>query len=182
MWQGIQRQTRRDMTVDTISAVWQQPGESQFLVCLDSSSGALLGCVAVARRHTLEKEARRGAGVPAPTGDASLWRLTVAPAARRLGAGRALMAAAEDWARAHGCRRMTLICGNRESQQFYRRVGYGAADEARARLVLFGPSGAPARGDVLGWLRLALLRTRVRRRGGTVMERALGEQPAAAAE
>ncbi len=119
--------------------------------------GALVGCVCVREGHTLGREAERGAA-EAP-GEASVWRLSVAPAARRLGAGRALMAAAEAHARARGARHMSLITGNDASRAFYCAIGYRPEELGRATRVLFGPSQRPA--TLLGRLRAAFLPRRL---------------------
>jgi len=130
------------------------PAAADFFV---AERGAVrLGCVCVREAHTLYREAERGA--PAARGEASVWRLTVAPGARRLGVGRALMAAAEAWARARGCGALSLITGNPESASFYRRIGYGPESEARARRALWGERGAPA--SLLGRLRERMLAKR----------------------
>jgi len=178
LWQGILRQTRRDMTRETIG-FWQRPGgagapASEFLVA--EVAGAVVGCVAVLSQHTLYKERRAAAGADAGARarEASVWRLSVSPAARRLGVGRALMAAAEAWAAARGCTHVSLVTGNAASQKFYRSIGYGIEDEARARQVLFGASGEPA--DVRGWLQRRMLRSRVGARG-TVFCKLLGAAP-----
>ena len=133
-------------------------GGGHFFVAERPAQGELLGCVCVKEAHTLYREAERG--VPAPPGEASVWRLTVAPSARRLGVGRLLMAAAEAWARERGCGAVSLITGNPESAQFYRKIGYAGESEARARRALWGERGAPA-----GWfgrLREPLLAARLR--------------------
>lgn len=52
--------------------------------------------------------------------------LVVAPAARRHGVGRALMEAAQRWARARGAEELVLTvwAGNTEAERFYARLGY----------------------------------------------------------
>ena len=52
--------------------------------------------------------------------------LAVEPAARRRGVGQTLMAAAEEWARSRGYRRITLnvFAQNERARQFYDRLGY----------------------------------------------------------
>ena len=77
---------------ELVACCWDDPG---VVVALDDGSGAV---AAVARGDT-----------------AFLRLLTVAPHARRLGHGRALVTAAEDWARAAGCG--TLLPG--PSAPFY---------------------------------------------------------------
>lgn len=133
-------------------------GGGHFFVA-ERPQGELLGCVCVKEAHTLYREAERGVSAP-PSGEASVWRLTVAPAARRMGVGRLLMAAAEAWARERGCGAVSLITGNPESAQFYRKIGYAGESEARARRALWGERGAPA--GWLGRLREPLLAARLR--------------------
>ncbi|MGA2384023.1 MAG: GNAT family N-acetyltransferase [Gemmatimonadales bacterium] len=52
--------------------------------------------------------------------------IVVAPAAEGRGVGAALMAAAEDWARAHGFRLLSLhvFDANRRARELYERLGY----------------------------------------------------------
>ncbi len=54
----------------------------------------------------------------------------VEPAFRRQGIGRALLAAAEDWARSHGCREMAsdALIDNRISQQAHETLGFQVVD------------------------------------------------------
>jgi aminoglycoside 6'-N-acetyltransferase I len=68
-----------------------------------------------------------------PVGYLESWY--VDPDRRRQGVGRALVEAAEGWARAHGCRQMASDAelANLLSHQAHARLGY----EETARLVLF---------------------------------------------
>ena len=52
--------------------------------------------------------------------------IAVVAAAEGRGAGRALLRAAEDWARAHGYRRLTLnvFAGNQRARRAYERAGF----------------------------------------------------------
>jgi ribosomal protein S18 acetylase RimI-like enzyme len=171
LWQGIRRQAHATMRPETFSEKWlctappgAAPGawderRTAFFVAVraDDPSGAPVGCVAVKCEHTLHRE--RLAGVEAARGEASIWRLTTAPSARRLGVGRALMEAAEAFARRAGCSSMSLITGNDESKAFYARVGYTLEQEPRARAVLFGEGGEPR--GVLGLVKSQALRVRL---------------------
>ena len=58
--------------------------------------------------------------------DAYVGELIVHPNALRTGVGRALMAAAEDWARTRGLTRLTLETGaaNDRARRFYASLGY----------------------------------------------------------
>lgn len=155
LWQAIKRQRLGEPTPAT-----------PFWVAQSAATGEVLGCVCAREKHTLYREAPRGA--PVAPREASVWRLTVAPGARRTGAGRALMGAAEEWARARGCTHLSLITGNPDSARFYRALGYGPEDRARARRVLWGAEGAP-------WGPLALVKDAMlpRRLAKTVFCKAL---------
>jgi len=171
LWQGIRKQAHDTMRPETFAEKWlctSPPGaapgswdvrRTAFFVAVraDDPTGAPVGCVAVKCEHTLHRE--RLAGVAAAPGEASIWRLTTAPAARKLGVGRALMEAAEAFARRSGCTSMSLITGNDESKVFYARVGYALEQEPRAREVLFGEGGQPR--GVLGFLKAQALRVRL---------------------
>lgn len=157
LWQGVLRETARDMAEPRIYEKYLSPGHSTFLVA-ENERGEILGCVAVLCLHTLHKEAR--AGVPPMPGEASIWRLSVQPSARRLGVGRRLMAEAEAWARANGCRHISLVTGNADSQRFYTRLGYGPETVERARRVLFGERSPWSYGPV-AWLKAAMLHSRL---------------------
>lgn len=65
-----------------------------------------------------------------PVGFVEGWY--VAPEFRRGGVGRSLIAAAEDWARAHGCKEMASDTGidNIESQRCHEALGYEAVSRA----------------------------------------------------
>lgn len=71
-----------------------------------------------------------------PVGYVEGWYVT--PAHRRMGIGRALVAAAEDWARSRGCTEMAsdTHLHNTGSQQAHQRLGYSEVE----RLVLFRKS------------------------------------------
>lgn len=147
LWQGILAQTRADMTPERLPQVWQSPKASEFFVAtLDER---VLGCVAVRMLHTLHKERR--AGVPEMEGQASVWRLSVDHTARRCGAGRELMAAAEAWARGNGAERVSLVTGNPDSVKFYQRLGYTPETFPIACRAVFGC--APDRVPLSGYAR-----------------------------
>ena len=83
--------------------------------------GQVAGMVTVIAHDTPESPlmlSRRRAHVP---------ELVVDDGARRRGLGRALMAAAEAWARAQGARQLVLTVweGNPAAEAFYLRLGYG---------------------------------------------------------
>lgn len=84
-------------------------------VVVAESGGALLGWAAVEVRSLLIAPRKP-----------ELMGLVVAANARRLGVGRALVAAAEHWAAARGGERMTVRsnAARRESHPFYERLGY----------------------------------------------------------
>lgn len=170
LWQGILRQTRQDMVEPRIFEKWCQPGVSAFLVAEDAA-GRPVGCVAMLRRHTLYKEARVPLGDASASSEVSVWRLVVDSSARNGGIGRTLMAAAEAWAREHGCTHVSLITGNAASKQFYRRLGYATETRERALRAIFGAPGGPAAFDALGHLRQMMLRSRLG--NGSIMAKQL---------
>lgn len=158
MWQAILLQTRQSMSREKLEGEWSEEGKGAFWTAVEAGSGRVVGCVGVKAAHTLAKE--RGAGVPHVPGEASVWRLTVAPDARRTGTGQALMATAERWAAGQGCGHVSLLCGSPPSQAFYGRLGYGLEGEARARVVLFGAADVEPAG-VLPALKLRFLKRRL---------------------
>ena len=64
--------------------------------------------------------------IHSPSPVALLTALVVAASARGLGAGRQLVAAAEEWAREHGAVRIAVTSGAQrtDAHQFYERIGY----------------------------------------------------------
>jgi GNAT superfamily N-acetyltransferase len=89
-----------------------------FVVVAKAGGDALLGWIAVERRLMLE------------SGDmAEITGLVVSATARRLGVGRALMAAAERWARDQGFDeiRVRSNIARGESHAFYQGVGFQKA-------------------------------------------------------
>ena len=114
---GVEASYRKDMTPDKLPLVWGRHGVSTFFVAV-GEDGEVLGCGAVRRGHTLLPPSE------APTTEASMWRLAVAPSARRRGVGRALVLAATEWCAAHGYTRLTLITGNNESKRMYAACGF----------------------------------------------------------
>ena len=83
---------------------------------------------------------------------AVLWDIRVSPAERRAGIGAALFRAAEDWARARGCRWLTTETQNINAAacHFYRKMGatLGAIDR-------FAYPGLPGEVQLLWWKTLA---------------------------
>lgn len=162
LWQGVLAQTRGGMQRRHLDEEWRVAGHSAFFVAVDRTE-RVVGCIGVKAFHTLHKE--RVQGVPPTPGEASVWRLSVAPGGRRLGVGRSLMAQAEGWARANACTHVSLLTGNPESQRFYAKLGYGVESEGRASRVLFGSGGAGEARGVWASLKLHMLRRRLHSRG-----------------
>ncbi|WP_186404956.1 GNAT family N-acetyltransferase [[Actinomadura] parvosata] len=82
----------------------------------EASGGEVVGVVSVnTHRH-----------FTGPT-EAYVGELAVAPHAVRMGLGRRLLSAAEDWARGQGVRHLTLetAAGNTTARRFYTAMGYG---------------------------------------------------------
>jgi GNAT superfamily N-acetyltransferase len=80
-----------------------------------SGKDGVIGWVHVSRQPLLESEIR-----------AEVNGLVVAEGQRSLGAGARLLAAAEDWARKHGCKGMSVRSNviRGRAHQFYERNGY----------------------------------------------------------
>jgi GNAT superfamily N-acetyltransferase len=91
------------------------PLANHFVAVAEVMDGQLLGWVAAERRLLLHYEAR-----------AELVGLVVRPDARRLGLGRALVAAAEQWAVRQGWNAIFVRSNvaRSESHPFYERLGY----------------------------------------------------------
>ena len=81
----------------------------------DSPEDGVIGWLHVSRQLLLEDEIR-----------AEVNGLVVAEGQRSLGAGAQLLAAAEDWARKHGCKSMSVRSNviRERAHQFYERHGY----------------------------------------------------------
>lgn len=139
---GIFANTRKDMTREKLPAVWQREGESGFFVA--EADGVIVGCAAVRRGHTLEPApSSASSGASYQPREASIWKVSVVPAARKLGVGRLVMAACEQWAAAQQCTHLSLICGNDASQLFYRRLGFSNETRERAYRAMFGEGMTP---------------------------------------
>jgi GNAT superfamily N-acetyltransferase len=81
----------------------------------DLPEDGVIGWLHVSRQPLLEEEIR-----------AEVNALVVAEGQRSLGAGAQLLAAAEDWARKHGCKGMSVRSNviRERAHQFYERHGY----------------------------------------------------------
>jgi GNAT superfamily N-acetyltransferase len=92
-----------------------KPASQHAVFVADSPEDGVIGWVHVSRQPVLEEEIR-----------AEVNGLVVAEGQRSLGAGAQLLAAAEDWARAHGCKGMSVRSNviRERAHQFYERHGY----------------------------------------------------------
>ena len=92
-----------------------QPASQHVVFVAESASAGLIGWIHVSRQPLLEVEIR-----------AEVNGLVVAEGQRSLGAGAKLLAAAEDWARKHGCKGMSVRSNvvRERAHQFYERNGY----------------------------------------------------------
>jgi GNAT superfamily N-acetyltransferase len=96
---------------------------SYFAVVASTGEGPLLGWAVAERRLMLESGE-----------SAELTGLVVASAARRLGVGSALVAAAEEWARANGFSSLRVRSNvtRAESHPFYEKLGFERAKTQHA--------------------------------------------------
>jgi GNAT superfamily N-acetyltransferase len=92
-----------------------KPASQHAVFVADSSEDGVIGWVHVSRQPLLEVEIR-----------GEVNGLVVAEGQRSLGAGAQLLAAAEDWARKHGCKGMSVRSNviRERAHQFYERHGY----------------------------------------------------------
>jgi GNAT superfamily N-acetyltransferase len=92
-----------------------KPASQHAVFVADSPERGVIGWVHVSRQPLLEEEIR-----------AEVNGLVVAEGQRSLGAGALLLAAAEDWARKHGCKSMSVRSNviRERAHQFYERHGY----------------------------------------------------------
>jgi len=92
-----------------------QPASQNAVFVADSKSGGVIGWVHVSKEPLLESEMR-----------AEVNGLVVSEGQRSLGAGARLLAAAEDWARKHGCKSMSVRSNviRERAHKFYERNGY----------------------------------------------------------
>jgi len=92
-----------------------KPASLHGVFVADAPEGGVIGWVHVSRQPLLEAEIR-----------AEVNGLVVTEGQRSLGAGARLLAAAEDWARKHGCKSMSVRSNviRERAHKFYERHGY----------------------------------------------------------
>jgi len=92
-----------------------KPASQHAVFVADSATDGVIGWVHVSREPLLEVEIR-----------AEVNGLVVAEGQRSSGAGAKLLAAAEEWARKHGCKSMSVRSNiiRERAHQFYERHGY----------------------------------------------------------
>ena len=92
-----------------------KPASQHSVFVAESAKGGVIGWIHVSRQPLLEGEIR-----------AEVNGLVVAEGQRSLGAGAQLLAAAEDWARKHGCKSMSVRSNviRERAHKFYERHGY----------------------------------------------------------
>lgn len=92
-----------------------KPASEHAVFVADSTEYGVIGWTHVSKQPLLEVEIR-----------AEVNGLVVAEGQRSLGAGALLLAAAEDWARKHGCKSMSVRSNviRERAHQFYERNGY----------------------------------------------------------
>jgi GNAT superfamily N-acetyltransferase len=92
-----------------------KPASQHAVFVADSKKDGVIGWVHVSKQPLLEVEIR-----------AEVNGLVVAEGRRSLGAGARLLAAAEEWARKHGCKGMSVRSNviRERAHKFYERNGY----------------------------------------------------------
>jgi GNAT superfamily N-acetyltransferase len=92
-----------------------KPASLHAVFVADSAKDGVIGWVHVSKQPLLEVAIR-----------AEVNGLVVAEGQRSLGAGARLLAAAEDWARKHGCKSMSVRSNviRERAHKFYERSGY----------------------------------------------------------
>ena len=92
-----------------------KPPSQTAVFVADSAKDGVVGWLHVSKEPLLESEMR-----------AEVNGLVVAEGQRSLGAGAQLLAAAEDWARKHGCKSMSVRSNviRERAHQFYEHNGY----------------------------------------------------------
>jgi GNAT superfamily N-acetyltransferase len=92
-----------------------QPASQTAVFVADSAKDGVVGWLHVSREALLESDVR-----------AEVNGLVVAEGQRSLGAGARLLAAAEDWARKHSCKSMSVRSNviRERAHKFYERNGY----------------------------------------------------------
>ncbi len=92
-----------------------QPASQHAVFVAESANDGVIGWLHVSRQPLLEEELR-----------AEVNGLVVADGQRSLGAGARLLATAEDWARKHGCKGMSVRSNviRERAHKFYERNGY----------------------------------------------------------
>jgi len=92
-----------------------RPASQHAVLVAESLNGGVIGWLHVSREPLLEVEIR-----------AEVNGLVVAEGQRSAGAGARLLAAAEDWARARGCKSMSVRSNviRGRAHKFYQRNGY----------------------------------------------------------
>ena len=161
-WHLIGLLGRKDMrTPAALRKYWDIASFSHFWVA--ELDGIPVACIACRLTHTLLDPAP-----DTPADEASVWRLSVSPNARRHGLGKLLMRQAEEWAASYGAKHMSLITGNIESKQFYRRIGYRIESEDRAKRIC-----SSVKSSFRSWFLIRSLQKRLHPQEGTVFVKAL---------
>lgn len=120
LWDQTAEDDHKSEMVDII-----EDPDSQFVAVADTGNGRLVGFLEASIRHQVEDCDTENVGY--------LEGWFVDTDYRRQGIGAGLVAAAEDWAREHGCTEMASDAeiGNAISQQAHAKLGY----EETSRLV-----------------------------------------------
>lgn len=134
-WQLV-RDVRLRSLLDSPEAFGQRYDEAAATTDEDWKSTARASATGDRRIWFLARDVDRLAigvvqGRRRPPNDCLLFSMWVAPEARRLGAGGALVDAVEDWGSGWGAERVVLwvLAANEPAMRFYERIGFSLLNE-----------------------------------------------------
>ena len=111
-----------------VSTYWCEDIENRYMLVAEKNvivgenfgRGTVVGCIAVVRGIN----SGISLNVDSTEEIFSVWKMSVAEESRRNGIGARLLTAGEEWAVAHGCKRMRMITANPVASRFYQSNGY----------------------------------------------------------
>tara|TARA_R110002050_G_scaffold233955_1_gene369842 strand:- start:865 stop:1527 length:663 start_codon:yes stop_codon:yes gene_type:complete len=122
--QAMCRSTVETGDMRSIYSFWCRPKLSQFMIAIDSQTGLVIGCIGVKMGGRDDEKAFRLREIDLKH-VASVYKLSVLANYRHRGVARALMQAAERWARENlSAASMQVVTGNSAAKRLYERLGY----------------------------------------------------------